>query len=181
MGFLSYFANSFSDVNSLSVADLSPAPRLAIRKWASLKAKIWSSTWSLQTSLNSLHLSFTLIPLEHITKRFTVHIHVLKLQILNENFRILSINGIFCLNMCVKLPSRLSRYKREHASTISSMAPLLAALGPICCISILNIEMLRVLFTQGFSSQIRIVMKFNVLSKISSKRKKFYEMNYYRQ
>lgn len=133
MGFFSYFANSFSDVNSLSVADLSPAPRLAIRKWASLKAKIWSSTWSLQTSLNSLHLSFTLIPLEHITKRFTVHIHVLKLQILNEHFRI-PINCIFCLNMCEKLPSRLSRYKREHASTISSMAPLLAALGPICCI-----------------------------------------------
>lgn len=132
--FFSYFANSFSDVNILSVADLSPAPRLAIRKWASLKANIWSSTWSLQTSLNSLHLSFTLIPLEHITKRFIVYIrHVLKFQILNVHFRI-PINCIFCLNMSIKLPSRLSRYRREHASTISNMAPLLAALGPICCI-----------------------------------------------
>lgn len=122
MVFFSYFANSFSDVNSLSAADLSPAPRLAIRKWASLKVKIWSSTWSLQTSLNSLHLSFTLIPLKHITKRFTVYIHVLKLQILNENFRI-SINCIFCLNVCKAtfqvepIQKRACVYHIQHGST----------------------------------------------------------------
>lgn len=71
--------------------------------------------------------------------------------------------------MCVKLPSRLSRYKREHASTISSMAPLLAALGPICCIKYFKHRNAKGVVYSG----IRIAIKFNVFSKISYKRKKY--------
>lgn len=57
-----YFANSLSDVINLSEAVLSPAPKHAIKKWASLNVRMWSSAWSLQISLNSFHLSFTLTP-----------------------------------------------------------------------------------------------------------------------
>ena len=38
-----YFANTLSDVINLSEAVLSPAPKLAIKKWASLNVRMWSS------------------------------------------------------------------------------------------------------------------------------------------
>lgn len=42
-------------------------------------------------------------------------------------------------------------------------------------------DTLRVVFTQGFSSQIWILIKCNVMSKMCSKQKSINEMNYYRQ
>lgn len=46
---------------------------------------------------------------------------------------------------------------------------------------IISKDTLRVVFTQGFSSQIWILIKCNVISKMCSKQKSINEMNYYRQ
>lgn len=46
---------------------------------------------------------------------------------------------------------------------------------------IISKDTLRVGFTQGFSSQIWILIKCNVMSKMCSKQKSINEMNYYRQ
>lgn len=46
---------------------------------------------------------------------------------------------------------------------------------------IISKDTLRVVFTQGFSSQIWILIKCNVMSKMCSKQKSINEMNYYRQ
>lgn len=46
---------------------------------------------------------------------------------------------------------------------------------------IISKDTLRVVFTQGFSSQILILIKCNVMSKMCSKQKSINEMNYYRQ
>lgn len=46
---------------------------------------------------------------------------------------------------------------------------------------IISRDTLRVVFAQGFSSQIWILIKCNVMSKMCSKQKSINEMNYYRQ